>query len=63
MNRILDSLSQQQIAEAHQVSTRTVRTWQRSCFPVNADRTYSLAATIRWRIEHECMRRYGWFQA
>jgi hypothetical protein len=45
-------LSQQQLAEAHRCSTRTIREWQQWGMPRNEDGTYNLPETYAWRHEN-----------
>jgi hypothetical protein len=53
-----DSLSQEQVAEAHAASVRTIRTWTRWGMPRNKDGTYSVSATWKWR-QKVSERHYG----
>ena len=54
-----DSLSQEQMAEAHAVSVRTIRTWTGWGMPRNEDGTYSVPATWKWRLQVTDAY-YGW---
>jgi hypothetical protein len=45
-------LNQKQIAAAHGVSDRQVRTWREWGLPRNDDGTYCLVATVLWRIRN-----------
>jgi len=46
------ALNQRQLAEAHGVSVRSIQFWSDGGMPRNADGSYDLAATIRWRCEN-----------
>ncbi len=49
-NVYFSRLTQQQLAEAMQVSTRTIREWALADLPKNPDGSYSLSAVIDWRL-------------
>jgi hypothetical protein len=59
-NVCFSRLTQQQVAEAMQVSTRTVREWALADLPKNADGSYTLSAVIGWRVELLLKRRWMW---
>lgn len=44
------SLSQQDLAEAHGVTVKTIATWTNWGMPRNGDKTYNLTKTLDWRI-------------
>jgi len=45
-------LSQRELAEAHGVTTRTIRKWSHWGLPRNPDQTYVLSETIAWRLRN-----------
>ena len=45
-------VTQRQLAAAHGMSVRNVRRLAALGFPRNADGSYDLPATIRWRVMH-----------
>lgn len=44
-----EQLTQRQLAEAHAVTERTIRSWTAYGMPRQANGRYSLADTVRWR--------------
>lgn len=46
-----EKLIQKYVAQAHGVTTRSIRKWEKAGMPRNRDGTYSLPETISWRID------------
>jgi hypothetical protein len=44
-------VNQMDAAAAHGISVRTLNRWTDAGCPRNADRSYDLPATIRWRVK------------